>query len=958
MPPAARGTSPLNFGTFGEVLKYLRRRAQFTQRDLGLAVGYSEAQITRLEKNQRLPDLTTLAALFIPALHLDSEPELMALLLERAAAARGERLPSLMTLANTVEADSLHELGTLEEIPPAPAYAISRERDLANLLERLAAERCVALCGLAGMGKTTLGAALARKQALNGPIFWLTFTAGVTAAVEVLIRQLALFLTAHGLAEQVLPLVRREAGTALPLDQQMTIINAAFARFPSLICLDDAHVTIGDAEMTAVIRHLAATTPVSLLLLSRETLSIHGITTIPMLGLTQADGLALIARLAGQLDSTLAQRLLDKTGGSPMLLRLALGQIRDVQTDPQHFIDTLETQPQVAAYLLDTMLRDLSEPARQLVALLSVFRQPINLYDDTLVELSQAALQHDTGVYNLAAALAEAQRFGLIDNPAHANLHRLLRDHVYAALSTDVSLRKRLHLVAADWSERVAADALEAAYHYSRAGELSGAVEALVDQTQALINRGQSLAAVAMVEELLPRARTKIAARNAGSEAVDSLRRLLMVRGDLLINTLRAAEAETNYREALGLSAQPTVRAQVAARLAESRLQRSQVAEALQLCQTAAVALAPDSQDTAVRSPHALLLAQLAGVECQAHLLMSNLDEAQRVARYALGLIDQVSGVALKATAPVEARARSTLGVVANIRGQPQTALDHWERAIAAARLAGLRRLEYRCQMNIGILFHQQNEVENALRNFNEALAGVRSIGDSFLTARILHNISFIQHLRGEMVAALETSREACAIKRRMGDRPSLAASENQQAMILLALGRASEARALSERLLAEVDEGWDKRMVGGFWDTLGLIALVQRDLDTAQAAMERARSFPGAVEDVKVLSDLQHHQTVALLARGEIESAQQLLAQTVSLGGPEIEMEHQLFMGMVALAQGNMDVAAASAQVVSNKAQAIGYGLYTRAAARLMAAIQSPLALIDYPKIMWGHDA
>ena len=62
--------------TFGEYLKFLRRREQLTQLELSIAVGYSEAQISRLEKNQRLPDLAALKALFIPALHLEQEPEL------------------------------------------------------------------------------------------------------------------------------------------------------------------------------------------------------------------------------------------------------------------------------------------------------------------------------------------------------------------------------------------------------------------------------------------------------------------------------------------------------------------------------------------------------------------------------------------------------------------------------------------------------------------------------------------------------------------------------------------------------------------------------------------------------------------------------------------------------------------------------------------------------------------
>src|SRR5262249_34964578 len=76
------------FANFGELLRYLRRRAQLTQRDLAIAVGYSDTQISRLEQNQRLPDPATLAALFVPALGLEHAPEWVAPLLGLAAAAR------------------------------------------------------------------------------------------------------------------------------------------------------------------------------------------------------------------------------------------------------------------------------------------------------------------------------------------------------------------------------------------------------------------------------------------------------------------------------------------------------------------------------------------------------------------------------------------------------------------------------------------------------------------------------------------------------------------------------------------------------------------------------------------------------------------------------------------------------------------------------------------------------
>ena len=36
--------------TFGELLRYLRRRAGLTQTSLSIAVGYSDAQISRLDR--------------------------------------------------------------------------------------------------------------------------------------------------------------------------------------------------------------------------------------------------------------------------------------------------------------------------------------------------------------------------------------------------------------------------------------------------------------------------------------------------------------------------------------------------------------------------------------------------------------------------------------------------------------------------------------------------------------------------------------------------------------------------------------------------------------------------------------------------------------------------------------------------------------------------------------------
>jgi WD40 repeat protein/transcriptional regulator with XRE-family HTH domain len=83
------------FTTFGDLLRFLRRRMGITQIELATAVGYSDTQISRLEQNLRLPDMPTIEARFVSALGLEQEPNVMARLLDLAANVRREDAPGL-----------------------------------------------------------------------------------------------------------------------------------------------------------------------------------------------------------------------------------------------------------------------------------------------------------------------------------------------------------------------------------------------------------------------------------------------------------------------------------------------------------------------------------------------------------------------------------------------------------------------------------------------------------------------------------------------------------------------------------------------------------------------------------------------------------------------------------------------------------------------------------------------
>lgn len=143
-----KGPSPkpaFEFATFGEALKFSRRRAQLSQEELARAVGFSREQITKLENNQRTADPVTVRALFLPALDLRSDSELAAKLVELASRRRG---PSRMT-AQEFEPPRSNLAAPL-------THFIGRTQQVSEIERLLETTRFLTLTGAGGVGKTRL----------------------------------------------------------------------------------------------------------------------------------------------------------------------------------------------------------------------------------------------------------------------------------------------------------------------------------------------------------------------------------------------------------------------------------------------------------------------------------------------------------------------------------------------------------------------------------------------------------------------------------------------------------------------------------------------------------------------------------------------------------------------------------------------------------------------------------
>ena len=152
IPPAVLD----KFTTFGDLLRFLRRRVGITQLELATAVGYSDTQISRLEQNQRPPDIPTIEARFISALGLENEPKAVSRLLDLAANVKREDAPGL----------GLCPYKGLSYFDEADAdLFVGREKWTSKLTERVLSlvssrspneTRFLAVVGSSGSGKSSL----------------------------------------------------------------------------------------------------------------------------------------------------------------------------------------------------------------------------------------------------------------------------------------------------------------------------------------------------------------------------------------------------------------------------------------------------------------------------------------------------------------------------------------------------------------------------------------------------------------------------------------------------------------------------------------------------------------------------------------------------------------------------------------------------------------------------------
>ncbi len=381
------------------------------------------------------------------------------------------------------------------ETIPAVSHFIGREKELANYRARLQRDGFIVITGMAGAGKTTLGAKLAHEMAKDAQhIFWHTFDQVEKASVDGLFWALGAFLESHG-DHNLWRYLNNEPESQKPLDRtvRMNLLLAGLTANSYVLCFDDLQIVERVPEIAYVFKMIrqrlvdlreAASTRV--ILLGREVpRDLESFVTAPLSGFSYEEAAAFIADHQVHLPVPIMRRLWERTEGNAKLLELSVAAIEPVMDDPvavDRLVEAMSRKGDVRDYLMSNIYSTLNDDEKLIMGALSVF--PNSIERDAAESILEAENIEDvvTGI----DALIDRQLLDETDRD-QIHCHGLVRDYCYHILSR--ADKDRFHLGAAEYFA-AQQNYLAAAHHYFEKRDLARALDLLAAKGLVIINSG------------------------------------------------------------------------------------------------------------------------------------------------------------------------------------------------------------------------------------------------------------------------------------------------------------------------------------------------------------------------------------------------------------------------------------------------------------------------------------
>ncbi|HTP10478.1 MAG TPA: protein kinase, partial [Anaerolineae bacterium] len=621
-----------------------------------------------------------------------------------------------------------------EETIPVVPHFIGRKAELTAYGARLERDRFVVITGMAGMGKTTLGAKLARDVALNSDrIFWFTFDHVEKSTADALYWAVATFLENRGEAS-LAHYLRGEIGAQRPLERtaRLNLLVAALTGGDYVLCFDDFQIAAEVPEVAYFfnqIRHrfveLRQPLPAHFILMGRIVLpDMEYLVPESLRGLTlEATQQFLIDRGVALAPEHL-QQLWQQTEGNPKLLELSAGALIDLSTEAAgNFIGALLRRGDIRDYLLHNIYAALTPAEQVMMGALSVFPGPI---DRSGVE--ELLSSDDLGsIAHQLDALANKHVLDLTVND-QIDCHDLVREYCYHVLSRRD--RDRFHERAASYFTQEQ-DWLAAAYHQLLRRETARALDLLITHADDIINAGGAAALIQQLERFDTAALTReqrVALRQAQGYG-------LRIQG-------KHQQAVSVYQAALDETPANEERADLLHQLVSLAVAEGDYERALELARQSLQIGETDNQLRIIASAHNAL--------GTAHLHLGHLTQAQQHLSISQQLAVRLNDKKLLANSDLE------LGITAWKERRLDEARDFFETSRKLFREIADRKNEALALGNLGLICGEVKDSVRQLAYYQQAIEIHRQINDIDGLQTAYNNLGYLHLEQRNYSAAVE----------------------------------------------------------------------------------------------------------------------------------------------------------------------------------------------------------
>lgn len=711
-------------------------------------------------------------------------------------------------------------LPPLDAIPDVPLHFVGRTKELELYRTALKARNLALIEGMAGIGKTTLGAVLAREQLGEGyAVFWIGFNTVNRNNGENFIWELAAFFQRHGKPELWDALQLETEASASNFARRFTLIIKAVETGNFTLCFDDLHLVVDDPIISQLFWGLRSKypgtperLPARFIVMTRQVPDyMRYLSGEPLAGLSDKAMREWVAAERLELTQSQTQQLLNKVHGNPQFLTLALaGLIRSMGNPAatERTIHELQEQRSVRDYLMNEIYRSLSEPERQVLDILSVFDAFVSR--DVLKDVSVGEVQQLTlHLENLLERNVVTERH----DSGEVGLHALVRDWCYEGLDKDK--QQRLDEKAGRNFEG-RGEFVVAAHHYLRADKTVRAAELLTKNSSDLIRRGQADGMLRVLDAL-----------RRDQCSADLWIAILLARGEAHSWSGAHALATTAFQDALPLLAESPDAVRLQERIGRSLNAQGEFEQALPFLASAL------EKGTMLAVP--LLVANAELGLAYAYSRLNNATQAIEHSEKAITIARTLNDSLL------QARAQFERAIAALDSSDTAYAISLLTAALAIFQAHHRTDLTANALLELGLAYHNLDDFDQAETKYLAACALYEQIGDFSNLASVLNNLADLELGRDRPPAALPYLERAQLLAQGRQDSYLQALIDYTYASAWVALGDQKQAQQVIAQGLELSAQKQYIVLQSGFWVLAGELNGSGGDVSAATTAFEQA---------------------------------------------------------------------------------------------------------------------